>query len=79
MVIIEDCCDAIGAKYHGWKVGSFGHIATLSMYSAHHIAAGSAGFITTCDKKLTKIARSMRDWGRDCDCYGVDSDRKSVV
>jgi len=76
LVIIEDCCDAIGALHDGKKVGSFGHIATLSMYSAHHVAAGSAGLFTG-EPELVIIARSMRDWGRDCTCYGADSQLKN--
>lgn len=66
--LIEDCCDAAGAKFDGKMVGTFGHIATVSFYPAHHITMGEGGAVLTSDHKLKKIAESMRDWGRDCWC-----------
>lgn len=66
--LIEDCCDAAGARYEGKMVGTFGHIATVSFYPAHHITMGEGGAVLTSDPKLRKIAESMRDWGRDCWC-----------
>jgi CDP-6-deoxy-D-xylo-4-hexulose-3-dehydrase len=66
--LIEDCCDAVGAKFNGKMVGTFGHIATVSFYPAHHITMGEGGAVLTSDHKLKKIAESMRDWGRDCWC-----------
>ena len=66
--LIEDCCDAAGAKFNGQMVGTFGDIATVSFYPAHHITMGEGGAVLTNDHKLKKIAESMRDWGRDCWC-----------
>lgn len=66
--LIEDCCDALGAKYNGQIVGTFGDIATLSFYPAHHITMGEGGAVFTNNKKLKVIAESFRDWGRDCYC-----------
>lgn len=66
--LIEDCCDAAGAKFNGKMIGTFGHIATVSFYPAHHITMGEGGAVLTSDHKLKKIAESMRDWGRDCWC-----------
>jgi CDP-6-deoxy-D-xylo-4-hexulose-3-dehydrase len=66
--MVEDCCDAAGAKFNGQMVGTFGHIATVSFYPAHHITMGEGGAVLTNDPKLKKIAESMRDWGRDCWC-----------
>lgn len=72
--LIEDCCDAAGAKYDGKMVGTFGHISTVSFYPAHHITMGEGGAVLTSDPKLKKIAESFRDWGRDCWCpTGVDN------
>lgn len=68
LFLIEDCCDALGSTYHGKKVGSFGDIATLSFYPAHHITAGEGGAVMTSDKTIARILESMRDWGRDCHC-----------
>ncbi|MDQ7001095.1 MAG: lipopolysaccharide biosynthesis protein RfbH [Ghiorsea sp.] len=66
--LIEDCCDALGAKYDGKMVGTFGDISTLSFYPAHHITMGEGGAVFTNNSKLISIAESFRDWGRDCYC-----------
>lgn len=66
--VIEDCCDALGSRYKGRHVGTFGHIATCSFYPAHHITMGEGGMVFTGDRELHKIIESLRDWGRDCYC-----------
>lgn len=66
--LIEDCCDALGAKYNGHHVGTFGDIATCSFYPAHHITMGEGGAVFTNNSELITIAESFRDWGRDCYC-----------
>lgn len=66
--LIEDCCDALGSTYKGQMVGTFGDIATLSFYPAHHITMGEGGAVFTDNHELIKIAESFRDWGRDCYC-----------
>ena len=66
--LVEDCCDALGSTYDGRMVGSFGDIATLSFYPAHHITMGEGGAVFTNNPELKKIAESFRDWGRDCYC-----------
>lgn len=72
--VIEDCCDALGAKYRGRGVGTFGDIGTLSFYPAHHITMGEGGAVFTDKPRLKRVIESMRDWGRDCWCQpGVDN------
>jgi len=66
--LIEDCCDALGSTYNGQMVGSFGDIATLSFYPAHHITMGEGGVVFTRSKELRTLVESFRDWGRDCYC-----------
>ncbi len=66
--LVEDCCDALGATYNNKHVGTFGDIATLSFYPAHHITMGEGGAVYTNNAKLKKIMESFRDWGRDCWC-----------
>ncbi len=66
--LIEDCCDALGSTYRGKKVGTFGHLGTLSFYPAHHITMGEGGAVFTSDPLLKRIVESFRDWGRDCWC-----------
>jgi CDP-6-deoxy-D-xylo-4-hexulose-3-dehydrase len=72
--LIEDCCDALGSTYKGQKVGTFGDIATVSFYPAHHITMGEGGAVLTDKPNLQVIIDSFRDWGRDCWCEpGVDN------
>ena len=76
--LVEDNCDALGSEYvidgvtH--KTGTVGHIGTSSFYPPHHMTMGEGGAVYTNDPLLSKIIRSMRDWGRDCVCpSGVDN------
>jgi CDP-6-deoxy-D-xylo-4-hexulose-3-dehydrase len=71
--VVEDNCDALGSRYRGKLTGTFGHLATLSFYPAHHITMGEGGCVVTNDDRLGRIARSFRDWGRDCYCAGGES------
>ena len=72
--LIEDCCDALGSTYKGKKVGTFGDIATVSFYPAHHITMGEGGAVLTDKPALQVLIDSFRDWGRDCWCEpGVDN------
>jgi CDP-6-deoxy-D-xylo-4-hexulose-3-dehydrase len=66
--VIEDCCDALGSRYNGQLVGTFGDIGTLSFYPAHHITMGEGGAIFSNDNQLKVLVESFRDWGRDCWC-----------
>ncbi len=72
--LVEDCCDALGATFNGQKVGTFGDIATVSFYPAHHITMGEGGAVLTDKPALKVLIESFRDWGRDCWCEpGVDN------
>ena len=66
--LIEDSCDALGAKHNGNYTGTVGHIGTFSFYPAHHITMGEGGATVTNNSLLYKIMLSFRDWGRDCWC-----------
>jgi CDP-6-deoxy-D-xylo-4-hexulose-3-dehydrase len=68
LLLIEDCCDALGATVGGQHVGTFGDIGTLSFYPAHHITMGEGGAVFTNSHHLKKAMESFRDWGRDCYC-----------
>ena len=71
--VVEDNCDALGARFRGKLTGTFGHLATISFYPAHHITMGEGGAVVTSDHQLARIARSYRDWGRDCYCAGGEN------
>src|SRR5262249_9227420 len=66
--LVEDCCDALGARYDGRPVGSWGDLMTLSFYPAHQITTGEGGAVLTDRPKLKRVVESIRDWGRDCWC-----------
>lgn len=68
LLLLEDTCDALGTKWGGKYVGTFGDFGTLSMYPAHHITMGEGGVVFTNSPSLSKIAESIRDWGRACWC-----------
>jgi len=66
--LIEDCCDALGARWGNRYVGTFGDLATLSFFPAHHITTGEGGAVIINNTKLSRLVESFRDWGRDCWC-----------
>jgi CDP-6-deoxy-D-xylo-4-hexulose-3-dehydrase len=66
--LIEDCCDAVGATYNGQRAGTFGDLATVSFYPAHHLTMGEGGCVLTDKPMLKTLVESFRDWGRDCWC-----------
>ncbi|MFA6146758.1 MAG: lipopolysaccharide biosynthesis protein RfbH [bacterium] len=71
--LIEDNCDALGSRYRGRLTGTFGDLATFSFYPAHHITMGEGGAVATRNPEFARLARSFRDWGRDCYCAGGES------
>ena len=73
ILLLEDCCDALGSLHVGKPCGSFGIGATLSFYPAHHITMGEGGAVVTADPEYARAARSFRDWGRDCYCAAAEN------
>lgn len=71
--LIEDNCDALGSRYRDRLTGTFGDLATVSFYPAHHITMGEGGCVVADNEDLARIARSIRDWGRDCYCSGGEN------
>ncbi|MBS2000537.1 MAG: lipopolysaccharide biosynthesis protein RfbH [Cyanobacteria bacterium SZAS LIN-5] len=72
--LIEDNCDALGSKYDGKMTGTFGDLATVSFYPAHHITMGEGGCVLTNSGPIKTLVESFRDWGRDCWCAPGVSD-----
>lgn len=72
--LVEDNCDALGSQYNlngQWQyTGTFGDFGTSSFYPPHHITMGEGGAVYTDNEQLMQIAKSFRDWGRDCYCKG---------
>ncbi len=71
--LVEDNCDALGTRYDGRLTSTFGDLATFSFYPAHHITMGEGGAVAAGNEDLARIARSFRDWGRDCYCAGGEN------
>jgi CDP-4-dehydro-6-deoxyglucose reductase, E1 len=68
LVLIEDCCDALGSRIAGRQVGTFGAAATYSFYPAHHMTTGEGGAVACDDPTWLRALGSLREWGRDCWC-----------
>lgn len=66
LFLIEDACDALGSKYKGRYVGTFGTFGTFSFYPAHQITTGEGGAVVTNNEELSRTILSLRDWGRAC-------------
>ena len=64
LMVIEDSCEAHGAKYKGQYIGSIGDMGTFSFYAAHVVVAGEGGMVVTKDDHLDKVIRSVRSHGR---------------
>ncbi len=73
LLLVEDCCDALGSTFNGRMVGTFGDLATLSFFPAHHITMGEGGGVVVNAGRLSAIVKSVRDWGRDCWCAPGES------
>jgi|TARA_B100000315_G_C14584387_1_gene592141 CDP-6-deoxy-D-xylo-4-hexulose-3-dehydrase len=64
LILIEDCCDALGTTYRDQQVGSFGSLGTFSFYAAHQITTGEGGCVITNNEDLSETVRSIRDAGK---------------
>jgi CDP-6-deoxy-D-xylo-4-hexulose-3-dehydrase len=71
LILLEDCCDALGSTYDGKPLGSFGEFSSCSFYPAHHITIGEGGFVACNTQQQEIVARSFREWGRGCYCIGM--------
>lgn len=75
MILLEDCCDALGSTYDGKPLGSYGLMASCSFYPAHHMTMGEGGFVATSDEMQSTILTSFREWGRGCFCVGPKANK----
>jgi CDP-6-deoxy-D-xylo-4-hexulose-3-dehydrase len=75
LILLEDCCDALGSTYDDRPLGSFGLMASCSFYPAHHMTMGEGGYVATDDANTDVILRSFREWGRGCYCVGPEANK----
>lgn len=73
LILLEDCCDALGSTYKGNLLGSFGEFSSCSFYPAHHITMGEGGFVACKTEEQETVIKSLREWGRGCYCFGKAS------
>jgi CDP-6-deoxy-D-xylo-4-hexulose-3-dehydrase len=75
LILLEDCCDALGSSYEGKPLGSFGEMASCSFYPAHHMTMGEGGYVACNTYEQEVILRSFREWGRGCYCNGPEANK----
>src|SRR4051812_30233231 len=68
LVLIEDCCDALGSRIGGRLAGTFGEAATYGFYPAHNMTTGEGGAVACDENVWARALTSLREWGRDCWC-----------
>ena len=71
--LIEDACEALGGRYMGKPVGSFGRAAVFAFYPNKQITTGEGGMIVTHDDRLADLCRSLRNQGRPVDAHTGDA------
>jgi CDP-6-deoxy-D-xylo-4-hexulose-3-dehydrase len=64
LTLLEDACDALGSRFAGRNIGTFGELGTFSFYVAHHMTTGEGGMVATNNEELGETVSSLRDWGR---------------
>lgn len=75
LILLEDCCDALGSTYDDKPLGSFGEMASCSFYPAHHMTMGEGGYVACNTYDQEVILRSFREWGRGCYCVGPEANK----
>ena len=70
LILLEDCCDALGSTYKDIPLGGYGQMSSCSFYPAHHMTMGEGGFIACSTSEQEAVIRSFREWGRGCFCVG---------
>jgi perosamine synthetase len=65
LCVLEDACEALGARYEGQRVGTFGDAAVFAFYPNKQMTTAEGGMIVTNDRKISDICRSLRNQGRD--------------
>jgi perosamine synthetase len=64
LVLIEDACEALGAQYHGRRVGAIGDIGVFSFYPNKPITTGEGGVVVVNDSAIAATLRALRNQGR---------------
>ena len=63
IILFEDNCESMGARFNGRYTGSFGLVNTFSTFFSHHISTMEGGFVLTNDKEIYNLLKSIRNHG----------------
>ena len=63
IILIEDACEALGSKYKGKQLGTFGDFSSYSFFYSHHITSGEGGMVCSKYKKEADVIRTLRSHG----------------
>ncbi len=74
LILIEDCCESLGAKFKGRPVGTFGMAGSYSFFFSHHITTMEGGMIGCRDEELSDLFRLLRahGWARNMKHISVE-------
>jgi perosamine synthetase len=75
LLVIDDCCEAIGAAYKGRRLGSFGAAGAFAFYPNKQMTTGEGGMIVTNDDLLAELCRSYANQGRSAMGAWLQHDR----
>jgi dTDP-4-amino-4,6-dideoxygalactose transaminase len=70
VIVIEDACHSLGARYRDRRVGSISHMTVFSLHPVKHVTSGEGGMVTTNERELAGRLRLFRN-------HGIDSDARS--
>jgi len=73
VILINDGCDSNGSLYNGKSFNEYAISTSCSFYMAHHLTTISGGMISTDNKKISDICRSLSRWGHGCYCRGQEN------
>ena len=73
LILVGDNCDSLGTRWNGRLLTDMYYCWSTSFYPAHHISTGEGGMVSSNDKELIDLARSISWWGRDCYCVGANN------
>jgi dTDP-4-amino-4,6-dideoxygalactose transaminase len=73
LILIEDCAQAWGARYHGRPIGTVGHIACFSLQNSKHVTCGDGGVVASSDERFGPLLRKFGDKGNNRDQWGFNA------
>ena len=79
LILLEDCCEALGSKFDNQFAGTFGHASSFSFFFSHHLVTMEGGMILTKDKEFAKKCRLLRAHGWDREISSLEINSNSDI